>query len=299
MRILLVPGQGKIRSDLILKDSVYKKYWLSIAEEFLGQNLTDSSLKRHDAYSAAIIANSLAVFKEYCAQGGKINATAGYSVGQFGALAISGAISFEDAIKISIKRAQIMKKNIVPDCGMLSIFGFDYQNIVTILDDINFGFNSPLEKIYISNINSISNFTIGGKISTLERCRQRLKTLGCSSLRYIEVEGAWHTPYQEASLFDYEKLLDELIIHPPAIDFYCNVTGLITKNPTEIKQQLLKHLYSPVNWYQTIKNMLALDSPKFIECGSGDQLSKMLFFMRVQNIQKMNTTEEISLCAAL
>lgn len=299
MKALLVPGQGKIAEQLIHPGSAEKKYWLSCAEDYLGQKFTADALLKHDVYSAAIMADTLGIFEQYRKLGGTVDMTAGYSVGQFGALAIAGAISFEEAINTVILRARIMQKHLVKGTGMLSLIGLDQEKVGRLLDQVNANFDDPLEKAYVSNVNSAFNFTVAGKKATLQACFDKAQEMECKACRMLEVEGAWHSPYQQPAADDYSRLLDKLNFKPLSTVFVCNVTGEEVSDLSAVKEQLLLHLFKPVQWQKTMATLKAIGAKAYIGCGNGDQLSKMLFFMRIRPFFSMTDQKNIEQCAAL
>jgi len=301
MKALITPGQGEISSDLLTVDYEEKRKWRSVAESLLGKNITAENLTEHDVNSAVIVANALACFHRYRSIGGDTGMVAGYSVGQYAALAMAGIIGPETALTIAIERARIMRRHTLPDMRMMGVTGLPRETIYSLIAELTDGIEqTDCRFIEISNFNNSMNFTVAGNLDLLNNLASKLERAGAMKAELLDTEGAWHSRMLKPALGEFTSLINGYSFLPPEIPFADNVTGEIESDPDIIRKNLVDHMVSPVRWEELTRSLIAAGADMFLECGAGKLLTKILFFIdRRKPCIPLSSLEEIGRCAAL
>lgn len=292
MKTLLFPGLGKITADQFSSYTQPKREYFQYVKDLIavGNLNSDSS---HTLVSSFSVAEGIATAQLYKAQGGTYAAVSGYSVGQMAALYAAGILDWRSALELAVQRSLLMKKYMPLDHGMLSVIGPTQGDIKTLLAEAKLD-----QKIFFSTINSLFNHTLCGLKENLNVFSQQLTKLNFQ-VQLLDVEGSWHSPFLKDSLQEYQQLLDRYEFRPPTCIYVCNYSGAGEEEPGVIKNNLLGHMCSPVLWHKSIQTLVQFGTTHFLECGQGDQLKKMLFYMRTKPCFSMATNEDITKCVAL
>lgn len=118
---------------------------------------------------------------------------------------------------------------------------------------------------------------IGGHQKALEFVEINGKDFGLKRIKRLAVSGAFHTAIMRPACNDLAKALRNLTIKRPRIDVYSNIDGKVYRDEQQIRDSLAKHVYMPVKWEQTIRNIF--DKQKIVptfECGPQKNISTML-----------------------
>ena len=190
------------------------------------------------------------------------NATAGQSLGEYNALIAAGVLTFDEAIKLVIKRGNAMDQALTEKTIMKAAIG-DLSRLDELLN---------INGLYLSNLNSPSQAVIGGSEKAFESVTEL--PLGIKRLILLKTEGAFHTPYMKNALTPFETALRDVTFKNPLIDLYQNVSG--QKESSITKESLLDHLIKPVQFYPIIKAMIEDGIKTFIEIGPSSLLSKTI-----------------------
>ena len=297
MKAVLAPGQGVLSEALAVVNTPEKEKWYRYAEEILRQPITIESLPRHDVNSAAILANSIANYEAFVRAGGTADISLGYSIGQYAALAISGVIDYEDAIRLGVQRARLMQKYLLPDTGMSSVIGLTIEAVETLIKQTLA--TLPGQILEISNFNSSFNFTVAGHKPAVDSFSRIALESGAKQARILDVEGAWHSSLQLDCVPEFQSLLRQVKFLRPQMGYVCNYSGAFEDDTDIIRENLIGHLTSTVKWFQSINSIREKGTTAYIESGVGGQLSKMLFFMRLGPCYNLDLSEHVQKCAAL
>ncbi len=188
---------------------------------------------------------------------------AGHSLGEFSALAASGALCFEDALRLVSARGEVMQKCCESTPGkMAAIIGLDGSAVENICAGIK-GIVVP------ANYNGDGQLVISGEEEAVDEACALLKEAGARKALQIAVGGAFHSPLMEPARLELARAIDATAFKAPSCPVYQNVCATAQTDPGVIKVNLLKQLTSPVRWTQTIRNMIADGAESFTEVGPG------------------------------
>ena len=271
------PGQGAQFSGMgkdLYENNASAKALFDKADEILGFSITDimfggtaDELKQTKVTQPAVFLHSVIMAK---ALGVKPDAVAGHSLGEFSALVVSGAVSFEDGLRLVSKRAMAMQK-----CcenrpgGMAAILGLDDAVVEQACADID-------GVVVAANYNCPGQLVISGADEAVDAACARLKEAGARRALRLPVGGAFHSPLMEDARAELEQAIAEVEFHTPVCPIYQNVDAQPQTDPEKIKANLIAQLTAPVRWTQIVRNMLADGVSEFTELGPGNVLQGLI-----------------------
>ncbi len=271
------PGQGAQFSGMgkdLYENNESAKALFEKADEILGFRITDimfggtaDELKQTKVTQPAVFLHSVILAKVL---GVKPDAVAGHSLGEFSALVVSGAVSFEDGLRLVSKRAMAMQK-----CcenrpgGMAAILGLDDAVVEQACADID-------GVVVAANYNCPGQLVISGADEAVDAACARLKEAGARRALRLPVGGAFHSPLMEDARAELEQAIAEVEFHTPVCPIYQNVDAQPQTDPEKIKANLIAQLTAPVRWTQIVRNMLADGVTEFTELGPGNVLQGLI-----------------------
>jgi [acyl-carrier-protein] S-malonyltransferase len=282
MNIAVVfPGQGSQSVGMLAEYADETPIVLDTfkeASEALGYDLWDivsngpiEKLNSTEITQPAILAADIAVMRimsVQCMQ--KPVAFAGHSLGEYAALVASGALDFVAAIKLVAKRGQLMQSAVPEGAGaMAAVIGLNDSDVVKICQDISKDDNEVVEAV---NFNSPGQVVIAGSSGAVEKAVTLLKEAGAKRVLPLPVSVPSHSSLMKPAADELEKYLSDIELEEPDIEVLHNVDAKSHNDTSLIKQALVKQLYNPVLWSQTIK-ILSEGVDTIVECGPGKVLS--------------------------
>jgi [acyl-carrier-protein] S-malonyltransferase len=229
---------------------------------FEGEGLENTSVIQPALY--AVNVSTYMVLKSLGIDG---NVFAGLSLGEYSALAASGAFSMAEATKLVAVRGRLME-DAVPTgvANMTAVIGLSPQEIEDAISDI--------DDVWVANMNSPAQIIIGGKLASLDVADVKVKEAGAKIVKRLGLSSAFHTPLLTDAGNSLRKELEKYDIIVPDRDVYANVTGDLYKKDDDIVDILSRQVYSNVHWSSIM--LKVIDSVDvIIECGPGNVLSKL------------------------
>ena len=274
----IFPGQGSqypgMAKDLYESNAVAREMFEK-ANDILGFRITDimfegtaEELKQTKVTQPAIFLHSVVLAR--CLPEFRPDMVAGHSLGEFSALVASGALDFEEGLRLVSIRAQAMQKacEAVPG-SMAAVLAMPADKIEEIC--------ASCEGIVVAaNYNCEGQIVISGEVSAVNDACTRLKEAGARRALQLPVGGAFHSPLMEPARAELAEGIEKATFHTPICPIYQNVTARPTTDAQEIKANLLTQLTSPVRWTQSVMNMVADGADRFIELGPGKVLQGLV-----------------------
>jgi len=272
MKAYVFPGQGAqfvgMGKDLY-ENSELAKELFEKANDILGFKITDlmfegtdEDLRQTNVTQPAIFLHSVILAKTL---GGdfKPEMVAGHSLGEFSALVANGSLSFEDGLKLVSQRAAAMQKACeIEPSTMAAIIGLDDDTVVKVCKEIE-------EVVVPANFNCPGQLVISGSIKGIEIACEKLKEAGAKRALPLKVGGAFHSPLMEPARVELEEAIENTTFSIPTCPVYQNVNAMPVTDPAEIKKNLVSQLTAPVQFTQTMVNMIADGANLFTEIGPG------------------------------
>ena len=279
-RAFIFPGQGSqyvgMAADLFEK-SVEAKEMIKTADDALGMNLSyilfngpDEQLKQSEFTQPAIFLHS--VILASLIRTLSPDAVAGHSVGEYSAFVSSGAIQFYDAVKLVRKRGIAMQNAGIERPGtMAAIIGLDEEQVIQCCNEA-----SSEGVVQCANFNSPGQIVISGEVNAVKKAMEICKSKGAKLAKELQVSGAFHSPLMDSAKEKLKVALDNTPVYNIRVPLYANVTAKPVEKKEDIKNLLYEQLSSPVQWIQTIKNMINDGVEEFYEIGPGKVLQGLV-----------------------
>jgi [acyl-carrier-protein] S-malonyltransferase len=217
----------------------------------------------------AILTMSIACFEAFKARSGALAAfVAGLSLGEYSALIAAGSFSFEDGLRLVRKRAQIMDDASRRYPGkMAAVLDLSIDKIKDIC------LKSGAE---IANLNAPGQIVISGKKETVDAACNLCTEAGAKRVIELEVSGAFHSSLMLEASKELKQSLDSISLTAPLVPVISNYTALAENTIPEIRENLIRQMYSPVKWEDSMKFILSRGIMNFIEFGPGKILKGLM-----------------------
>ena len=273
MKAYIFPGQGAqfpgMGKDLYETSAVAKDLFEK-ANEILGFRITDimfegsaEELKETKVTQPAVFLHSVILAKVLDV---KPEMVAGHSLGEFSALVVNGALSFEDGLKLVSKRALAMQKacEIIPStmAAVLNLEDNIVEDICASIDGV----------VVAANYNCPGQLVISGEYKAVELACEKMKEAGAKRALILPVGGAFHSPMMGPASSALAAAIEATTFSNPTCPVYQNVTAKAVSNPAEIKNNLISQLTGAVKWTQSVNQMIADGATSFTEVGPGKVL---------------------------
>ena len=229
--------------------------------ELIGQTVNTQPL---------MLAAGVATYRAYLAAGGKMpDVAAGHSLGEYTALVAAGSLHFADAVRLVRRRAELMQSAVPQGVGaMAAILGLDDDVVRQVCAAAEQG-----EVCEAVNFNSVGQVVIAGNIAAVERAMQAAKEAGAKRALPLPVSVPSHCRLMQPAAEKLAAALDEVDVQPPRIRVIHNADVAAHAEPAKIKDALVRQLYSPVRWTETVQLLVREGITQSAECGPGKVLA--------------------------
>ena len=266
----LFPGQGTVPNEL---PSVGERSarLLALTEragipiEDMLQDGERDRLTRTEFAQPAIFIDSMS--KDETLRSRRIipTAVAGHSVGEYAALASSGVISAEDAMRVVISRGQLMGR--VRGGGMAAILKLSQERVEKICHSVG-------EGVSVANINGPTQIVISGNEKSLDRAMSACQDAGGRAIK-LNVSGPFHSPLLEPAQENLASLIKQMTFHAPTALFISSVSGQLEENYETIESLLLTQITACVQWVSTVESLVQVGIDVAVEVGPGSVLTNL------------------------
>lgn len=194
---------------------------------------------------------------------------AGHSLGEYTALVAAGALSFKDALPLVRYRAEVMQSAVAEGVGaMAAILGLDDDIVRQVCAEAAQG-----EVVEAVNLNSPGQVVIAGNKAAVERGMDLAKDKGAKRALPLPVSVPSHCALMKPAAAELAKYLESVTIASGQIPVIHNADVAAYDDATKIKDALVRQLYSPVRWVETVQNVHQQGILATAECGPGKVLA--------------------------
>lgn len=244
------------------------------ANELLGFRITDlmfagtpEDLKQTKVTQPAVFLHSVAMAT---ALGVEPEAVAGHSLGEFSALVVSGALSFEEGLLLVSKRAMAMQQACEQVEGtMAAVLGLLDEQVEAVCE-------ATEGVVVAANYNCPGQLVISGEKGAVEAACAKAKEAGARRALPLPVGGAFHSPLMEPAREELAAAIAAAEFKTPRCPIYQNVDAAPHTDPMEIKANLIAQLTAPVRWTQIVRRMVEDGCSHFTELGPGTVLQGLI-----------------------
>ncbi len=194
---------------------------------------------------------------------------AGHSLGEYTALVASGALSFADALPLVRYRAEVMQAAVPAGVGaMAAILGLDDDVVRAVC--LEAAQNEVCEAV---NFNSPGQVVIAGNKAAVERGMALAKTKGAKRALALPVSVPSHCALMKPAAVKLAEYLKTVTVSAPEIPVLHNADVASYDNADKIKDALVRQLYSPVRWVESVIAVKTAGITQAAECGPGKVLA--------------------------
>jgi [acyl-carrier-protein] S-malonyltransferase len=308
MRAFLFPGQGSQAVGMgaaLAEASRTARDVFAEVDEALGQNLfrlmregPDEELKLTENAQPAIMAHSLAVFRALTKDGGvnlekAASFVAGHSLGEYSALCAAGSFDLVTSAKLLRTRGRAMQEAVpVGEGAMAALLGADLALAKKIADAAAEG-----QVCTVANDNDPSQVVISGAKAAIDRAVQIAKDMGAKRAVPLPVSAPFHCPLMQPAAEAMADALSYVVVAPPAVPLFANVTAEPTSDPDTIRNQLVEQVTGMVRWRESVANMADAGVEEFVEIGGkvlGPMVKRIVPDAKVTSVVSIEDIEAVA-----
>lgn len=280
--VCMFPGQGSqvvgMGKDLYDQHDEVKQLY-KLANESLDKDITDimfngpaEILTETENAQPALLLSSIAAYSLLAKENIQPIATIGHSLGEYSALVAAQSLSIEEALPLVATRGRLMEQAFPKGKGtMAAVLGLDEEAIQKELDKVD-----EKEVVDIANLNCPGQIVISGSRAGVDQAEILLKEAGARRVLPLNVSGPFHSRLMQPANDEFQVSLNQVNVRNAEVPVYANVSAEAVTDKNEIKQLLIKQLYSPVRFEQSIRNLLKENVDAFVEVGTGKVLSGLV-----------------------
>lgn len=301
---MVFPGQGSqavgMLAELAEQFSIVEETFKQ-ASEVLGYDLWSlvqhgpaDELNKTWQTQPALLAASVAVYRVWQQQYPQLQPTlmAGHSLGEYSALVCASAIDFQDAVKLVELRGKLMQQAVPEGTGaMYAIIGLDNDSIIKACQNAEQG-----EVVSAVNFNSPGQVVIAGAKAAVERAAVLCKEAGAKRALPLAVSVPSHCALMKPAADQLAVSLESIAVKSPAVAVINNVDVKTENDAQAIRHALVRQLYSPVRWTETVEKMATNGIEVLVEIGPNKVLNGLTKRI-ADNLQAVSVNDSASLFA--
>ena len=273
------PGQGSQSRGMMnaYADFAIVKDTFSEASDILKQDMwqlvaegSDVDLNSTVNTQPIMLTAGVAVYRAWQALNGvKPVVMAGHSLGEYTALVAAGALRFADALPLVRYRAQCMQQAVPEGVGgIAAVLGLDDDVVRAVCSEAAQG-----EVLEAVNFNSPGQVVIAGNRAAVERGMELAKTKGAKRAIMLPMSVPSHCSLLKGAAEQLRSYLNDVSVQVPVIPVLHNADVAAYSDAAQIRDALVRQLYSPVRWVETIQAFGKQDITHNVECAPGKVLS--------------------------
>ncbi len=277
------PGQGAQAVGMgqdAYRENEASKQIFERADAVLGFKLSElifqgpeQQLKQTIHTQPALLTASIALFEAFRDAGVRPDYLAGHSLGEYSALVVAGALSFEDAVKTVRQRGEFMEQAVPSGIGgMAAVLGADRDRLRQLCLTLSADFG-PVEP---ANLNCPGQIVVSGTREGVQALAERGREAGAKRVIPLEVSGPFHSSLMKPAAEKLSAVLAGLPMRDASVPVIANVTSRPAERADDIRRLLTEQVCSPVLWEDSIVWMIEQGVDTFYEIGSGSVLTGLI-----------------------
>ena len=239
----------------------------------LVQNGTAEDLGQTQRTQPALLASSVAIYRVWQQKYPELKASvmAGHSLGEYSALVCAGVLDFQDAIKLVELRGNAMQQAVPAGTGaMYAIIGLDNQAIINACEQAQAEVGEIVSAV---NFNSPGQVVIAGTKAAAEKAGELCKAAGAKRALPLAVSVPSHCALMKPAADKLAEALQNITLNVPVVPVINNVDVSVETDAEAIRNALVRQLYSPVRWTETVEKMANEGVTTLYEIGPGKVLT--------------------------
>ena len=215
----------------------------------------------------------------------------GHSLGEYSSLVANGVLKFEDAIKIVRRRGELMAQAFPSGVGsMAAVLGLSLDEVRAICAEIS----TEDAIVEPANINCPGQIVVSGHATAIAQLVENGKALGAKRVLPLQVSGPFHASMMQVIEDDFAAYIDQFEWHDAQVPVVQNYHAQGETSAETIKQHMIKQLYSPVQFIDSIEWLIDHGVTHFVEIGPNKVLSGLVKKInRDVQITSIQTLEDV------
>ncbi len=274
----LFPGQGS--QTVGMAKDFYEAYpacreVFDLASEESGLDVGEicfqenERIHRTEYTQIALMAAQIAILRAVEESGARADLTAGLSLGEYGALVVSGVLSAAEVFRVARKRGIVMQEACARGGAMAAVLGPEAGLVEEICR------RTP-GQVFVANYNCPGETVITGETEAVSKAIEALDRAGAKRCVPLKVSGPFHSPLLAEAGRKLGEVLKEVPLGEIQVPYLSSVTGDYVTSKDQIKGLLIRQVSSPVLWQQCMERMIADGTDVFVEIGPGRSLARFL-----------------------
>lgn len=221
----------------------------------------------------ALLTASVALWRQWCVSDGpRPDFVAGHSLGEYSALVAAESLDFIEAVKLVQLRGELMQDAVPAGEGrMAAILGLEDADVVAACEEAAKG-----DVVAAVNFNAPGQVVIAGSAAAVERAIEACKGRGARKAMPLPVSVPSHCALMKGAAEQFAEALEDVRFNDAVIPVVQNVNATVVKEADTLKSNLLKQLYSPVLWTDSIRTLSDEGVTVAVECGAGKVLAGLI-----------------------
>ncbi|WP_300752185.1 malonate decarboxylase subunit epsilon [Janthinobacterium sp.] len=278
MSILLTfPGQGSQRAGMLhaLPDEPVVAATLDEAAVVLGLDPlaldTEAALASTRAVQLCLLITGVAMARVLSAQGGAPDMVAGFSIGEYPAAVVAGALDYADALRLVALRGQLMQEAYPSAYGMAAIVGLDQAPLAALVAQVH----NAAHPVYIANLNARRQIVIAGSDTALQQVMDLARQHGASKVQRLAVSVPSHCPLFDAQAQEMTAAFAQVSVRRPVLTYLSSSAARSLSDPARIRASLATNMARQVNWTDTVRLAWERGARLALEMPSGSVLTRL------------------------
>jgi malonyl CoA-acyl carrier protein transacylase len=270
---VLFPGQGSLTSDAAERSRALWPELVDRATELIGEDPFKNAHASTASAQPAIFVASMAAWRELDLAPERVCALAGHSLGEFAALAAAGALSLDDALRLTVLRGRAMGQaaHKHPTGTMVALLGGELGRATQLADR---------HEVSVANDNAPGQLVASGARKNLQALAAAAREEGFKTME-LDVAGAFHSPDMRDAVLPLLRAVEDTNRFEARVPV---ISGYTAQPFTDLPLELSRAVVSTVRWREVMQTLVALGADEFVDVGPGRVLARLV---------KRNLREEV------